>query len=804
MQIANLKNLLTALFVLSVIVCPAVGKIIYVNDDASGANDGTSWTDAYTDLAFAIFAAVSGDHVWVAAGEYKPGSHQTDSFDLKTGVAVYGGFPDSGDPNMADRDWETNVTTLSGDIGTVGVHSDNVVHVVYADGVGSTAILDGFTITGGNSLNGGGMYNENSSATIRNCIFSGNTADDTGAGMNNDNSDVTVSGCTFITNTAYAITLGEGAGIYNYQCNPKITDCKFIDNVAESRGGGISNLFSHPTIINCLFAGNSAARGGGIYNSYSSPTITNCTFSTNSASSSSGGGGIDNYSSSSKPTISNCILWGNTAPSYPEIRNENGNPTIRYCDIAGCGGSGGWVSSFGTDGGGNIDTDPNFVNPAGGEFHLALFVSDCIDVGSNSAVPGYIITDLEGTIRILDGDNNDTVIVDMGAYEVLFPWIGTGDPCEPYQIANKRAFMVLATHPDFYGDHFILTADIDLTGEDFDVAVVAPDTDPDTHDFQGTPFSGDFDGNGYVIRNLTITIDTGSPDYLGLFGYAGSGSVIKNLGLETVTIIANDYYVGGLVGENDGTISECYASGSVTGDYYVGGLVGYNYQGTISQCYSSGNVTGATTHAHDLGGLVGYNEVGTISQCYATGSVTAGYGRFDLGGLVGQNSGTVSQCYATGAVSGGDNSYYLGGLVGNNYEGTISQCYSSGQVTGGSDADDLGGLVGYGEFYSSINNCYWDIETSGLLESAGGLGLTTFLMQLAATYTHTGWDFETIWNIKDTQTYPYFQWQDIHGVCGDMVHPYPPGDVNKDCMVNFYDIAIVAGHWLECTATECD
>ena len=235
-----------------------------------------------------------------------------------------------------------------------------------------------------------------------------------------------------------------------------------------------------------------------------------------------------------------------------------------------------------------------------------------------------------------------------------------------------------------------------------------------------------------------------------------------------------------------GTVSQCYVSGAVTGDVFcwsLGGLVGWN-MGTISQCHSNTDVSGGPS-ARRLGSLVGDNE-GAIDRCYASGSVSGGDTRF--AGLVGNNNGgTISHCYATGAVSG---EYQIGGLVGWNY-GTISQCYAVGAVSG---VELLGGLVG-DHYGGSINDSFWDTETSGQSGSAGGMGLTTSLMQQPGSYIVSGWDFNTVWNIIDRQGYPYFQW-DTPFACGDLGHPYPPGDSNLDCVVDLLDFARLAGNWL--------
>jgi filamentous hemagglutinin family protein len=246
-----------------------------------------------------------------------------------------------------------------------------------------------------------------------------------------------------------------------------------------------------------------------------------------------------------------------------------------------------------------------------------------------------------------------------------------------------------------------------------------------------TPFSGNFDGLGHTISGLTINLP--SEDNVALFGRTSAGSVIQNVGLVGGSVsgrsyvgvlvgrnydgtISNSYatgsvtgssgQVGGLAGSNNGTISNSYATGSVTGSGsdYVGGLVGDN-NGTVSNSYATGSVSGSSY----VGGLVGYNDSGiTISNSYATGIVT---GSSYVGGLVGRNYGTVSNSYATGSVNG---SNYVGGLVGYN-NGTISNSYATGSVSGSSYA---GGLVGYND--DTISNSYATGSVSGST-SVGGL-----------------------------------------------------------------------------------
>jgi hypothetical protein len=167
-----LSGVLTCFFILLSLHAHAIVR--YVKPTASGTGDGSSWTNASGNLQAMINASGSGDEVWVAAGTYKPtsGTDRSISFSMKNGVAIYGGFNGT-ETQLSQRNWRTNVTTLSGDIGISGNNSDNSYSVIANEGINS-AIFDGFTVTQANStpptgdLNGGGIYNVGSSPTIRN------------------------------------------------------------------------------------------------------------------------------------------------------------------------------------------------------------------------------------------------------------------------------------------------------------------------------------------------------------------------------------------------------------------------------------------------------------------------------------------------------------------------------------------------------------------------------------------------------------------------------------------------------------
>ncbi|MFC1783541.1 GLUG motif-containing protein, partial [Planctomycetota bacterium] len=154
------------------------------------------------------------------------------------------------------------------------------------------------------------------------------------------------------------------------------------------------------------------------------------------------------------------------------------------------------------------------------------------------------------------------------------------------------------------------------------------------------------------------------------------------------------------------------------------------------------------------------NNFGTISQCYATGSVGGGIFSGGLGGLCGWNyqESTISQSYATGSVTGGFSSWNIGGLCGFNQLGTISHCYATGAVLGGTNSQNLGGFCGDNS-RGEIRECFFDVETSGGPVNGLGQWMPTALMQTVSTFIDAGWDFVTpIWFIREGE-YPRLLWE---------------------------------------------
>ena len=183
---------------------------------------------------------------------------------------------------------------------------------------------------------------------------------------------------------------------------------------------------------------------------------------------------------------------------------------------------------------------------------------------------------------------------------------------------------------------------------------------------------------------------------------------------------------GGLAGVNSGVVAASYATGSVSGNGLanVGGLVGVNEtEGKIITSYATGVVSG---QGDNFGGLAGVNS-GVIAASYAAGNVS-GEGFADVGGLVGDNqyTGVITAAYAVGSVSGRADRH--GGLIGLN-QGVVTVCFSTGEVP-----QDGGGLIERNGDDGAVTNCYWDTETSGQTESAGGDAKTTAELQSPTGY----------------------------------------------------------------------
>lgn len=459
--------------------------VLYAAPTAQGSGDCSSWANACT-LQTALTNAISGDEIWVKAGVHYPGAagNRTATFQLKNGVALYGGFAGT-ETSRDQRDWQANVTILSGDIDKNDNHGgdyinedasqivgNNAYHVVTGSGTDATALLDGFVITGGQANGnsphsfGGGMYNDGN-PTLTNVTFSGNYATDFGGGMQSDFSSSVLTNVTFSGNSAGY----SGGGMENFCGSPTLTNVIFSSNSATrgggmynsgvygggdaklinvafysntaTDGGGMYNTLSYPKLTNVVFSGNSATDGGGIYNRGSESVLTNVTFFGNRATNRGGGvynGKHEYYLVGSETILANSIVWDNGSLA---IYNDSTSViSVTYSLV-----ESGWPGE------GNIDADPLFVDAAGGNLRLQVG-SPCIDAGNDAAVPAGITTDLDGNPRF-------NYTVDMGAYEYQAgpgprPFGKTlplnGNPYQPLTVTLAWRASALADHYEYCYD----------------------------------------------------------------------------------------------------------------------------------------------------------------------------------------------------------------------------------------------------------------------------------------------------------------------------------------------------------------
>jgi hypothetical protein len=332
--------------------------------------------------------------------------------------------------------------------------------------------------------------------------------------------------------------------------------------------------------------------------------------------------------------------------------------------------------------------------------------------------------------------------------------VGDGTSGNPYQISSLNSLYWVSLNTAEWGKYFLQTANINAseTSTWFSGAGWTP---------IGTnivSFTGKYDGNHFTIDGLYIS--RSDVDGQALFGFT-EGAVFTNIGMVNVNISGRQYPSALAAALTNGSMSNCYSTGTISGMYFTGGLAGsVSTNSTISNSYSSCTVSSTLDYT---GGLVGRLWGGSIVNSYATGSVTGV--RDYTGGLAGNcvSGATLSNSYSTGSVSG---SGHVGGLTGTNSSSTITNCYSTGSVIGSSN---YGGLIGSATT-ATVTNSFWDTQTSVQSTSAAGTGKTTAEMKEYATfYYKNGWDFldetangtNNYWGLNPAQNngYPFLSIQ---------------------------------------------
>lgn len=430
--------------------CPS---IIYVNAIAAGANDGSTWANAFLDLQDALALARSlgcVQEIWVAEGTYVPNtSDRWVHFALVNDVDMYGGFPNTGNPTMAMRDASVYVTSLSGEINS-GSTNDNSHHVFIAHNFSNYTILDGFTIEQAHHddspnpgypvpINwGAGLWA--GTGVIRNCQFNDNYSHDHSGALSLGGA--TVEKCTFRNNVAIYI-----GGAIRCFANCTVIDSRFYNN--GSSAGGAVCVDGNTNIVNCIFKSNYSrppaywgvytdpftsyfALGGALYANHGAYNVNviNSTFYANYGVNSQGGAfASDNDGPVDHLKFYNTLFWGNsvsgnqcedvfgtgmfTDPCMGSMGATGipATPVDFYnCNMQGSGSAvfGYFLSPnlYGT----NTSTNPQFNSPGGNDFRLQPS-SPCINAGNSTHVPAWTTEDIAGNVRI-NGSS-----VDMGAYE---------------------------------------------------------------------------------------------------------------------------------------------------------------------------------------------------------------------------------------------------------------------------------------------------------------------------------------------------------------------------------------------------
>ncbi len=630
-------------------VPPVASNKIYVDHTATGANDGSSWENAYTSLAEAIVSA-HGDTdietIFVAKGtyypEYTPPTITTPTTDrdnsfyfLRDGLAVLGGYPNGG----GTRDVADHPVILSGDIDEDG--TDDAYHVVLIVGtvgvpLNETLVLDGLTFTAGRNASTDSPIDVNGSSV----------SNLGGAGLWASYSSPTISNCTISGNFGF-----NGVGIYNWYSSPVISNCIISGNSSSGSGGGIYNYFSTSAITNSVFSGNTSPSGAGMYNNSSSPVITNCTFAGNRANIFSGGGG-GMYNESSSPVIANSIIWENSNGI------EGSAATVTYSIVQG---------QDVYPGTANKNEDPLLVSiPSyadapftGGDYRLQPG-SPAINTGNNDAIPEGATTDLAGNPRIFGST------VDMGAYEyTLIP------PAVTNKIYVDHTATTGANNGADWVHAYVSLADAILyahTDANVDTILVAEGTYYPKH----MPPITSFPLPATTDRDKTFCF---LRDGLAVLGGYPNGGGTRNHTAHPV-VLSGDI---GETGDNTDNVYHVVLAIGIPGDQLDNSLVfdGLTFTaGNADLINSPIFINNASIVRHFGGGLVNYRSSPTITNCTFSGNRAV-----NGGGIYNYLS---SSPVITNSIFSGNRAITTGGGIYNwdNCSPTIRNCTFSGNNFG--------------------------------------------------------------------------------------------------------------------------
>ncbi|MHC4265496.1 MAG: GLUG motif-containing protein, partial [Planctomycetota bacterium] len=237
---------------------------------------------------------------------------------------------------------------------------------------------------------------------------------------------------------------------------------------------------------------------------------------------------------------------------------------------------------------------------------------------------------------------------------------GDGSSEDPFQIATPNDLNDIGDDPCDWDKHFILTADINMVDYTYSTALIAPDIPDTSWDFDGTPFTGVFDGNNKIISHFTVNQPENS--WIGLFGYIDTGGEVHNLSITDANIIGYNY-VASLAGLTlNSSIDNCNTTGTLEiKGYQAGGLIARTTTSSISNCQS---IVEIHSVGHSVGGLIGDNYDSSVINCHSWATVSGD--NDNLGGLIGHNnSGIIVNCSSTSTVFiTGQYCDWVGGLIG--------------------------------------------------------------------------------------------------------------------------------------------